>query len=84
MSQQLWVVAGVLLAAGLLWFVKYAITAIATQVVSQIGDSLQTRWKSDIDEALNDVREELSYNGGTSVKDIVRRIERQLEQLLLG
>jgi len=84
MSQQLWVVAGVLTAAFLLWFTKYAIRAIAAQVVSQIGDSLQDRWKQDITEAILPLQEELSYNGGTSVKDMVRRIERQLEQFLAG
>lgn len=82
MSGALWTVFGVVAAAGVLWITKYAIKAIATQVVFQIGDSLQDRWQKDIDDAIIPVLEELSYNGGQSVKDMVRQINRDIETLL--
>ena len=78
----LWMVAVPAGAASVLWVVRYVTKAIAAQVVEQLGDSLQTRWKHDIDVATDPIFEELSYNGGTSLKDMVRRIERQLEQVL--
>jgi len=62
----------------------YVTSAIAAQVVDKIGDNLQERWRADMDEKLAPINEELQYNGGQSVKDIVHRIERTLEQVLNG
>jgi len=76
------IVVGGLLLAALKWVTAYATTAIAFQVVDKIGDSLQDRWKSDIDDALASVQDELSYNGGQTVKDMVRQINCDVETLL--
>ena len=89
MTDQAWVVLGVVAAAGLLWITKYAITAIATQVVAQIGDSLQIRWQDDIQQAVGPIHEEVTairgevtVNSGKSLKDRVIQLQQQVEALI--
>jgi hypothetical protein len=66
-------------------------SAIAEKVVHEIGDSLQTRWKADIDKAiepvdarLHAIEKELSPNGGESLFDKVNRIERAVRPVGFG
>jgi hypothetical protein len=63
--------------------IAFLAKSIANQVVSQIGDSLQVRWKADIareiepfDGRLHAIEKQLSPNGGDSLFDRVARIER--------
>jgi hypothetical protein len=50
---------------------RWMARTISDQVVDAIGDSLQARWRKDIDEALEPIHAELRINGGTSMKDQV-------------
>lgn len=53
---------------------KWMARTISGQVVDAIGDSLQKRWRGDIDAALEPIHAELKTNGGTSLKDQVSSI----------
>jgi len=80
MSGAAWTMVGILGAAAVVGLTKFIIVSI----VNGIRDELRPLWKEDIDSALQPVYDELQYNGGHSVKDIVHRIERTLEQVLNG
>lgn len=83
-----WAAVGMVLAAAFMWTGKYVVKAIAGAVVDDIGDALQERWETAIDERLAPIKDELTTNGGSSVKDRVNdmwlrfgNVEQQLEQL---
>lgn len=73
---------GACIAVATPYTVKFLASAIAEKVVHELGDNLQTRWKEDIDKAiepvdarLHAIEKELSPNGGESLFDKVNRIE---------
>ncbi len=89
MTEQLWFVAGSLAIMVVVAMTRYATKAIAAYVVADIGDALQDRWQKDIQNAvvplaaeLKEITNEVTTNGGGSLKDRVLSVERQLEQLL--
>lgn len=66
--------------------INYVARAIAHEVVKDIGDQLQLRWKDDIAEAVEPIDErlraiegQLTANGGESLFDKVNRISRYVE-----
>jgi hypothetical protein len=63
------------------WFAR----TISRQVVDAIGDSLQVRWRADIDAALDDalasINAELKTNKGSSLKDHVAAISLRLSNI---
>lgn len=82
MTDQALIIAGAIVLALLLAGGRYAIKAIASQVVSDIGDSLQERWQADIDEAVAPIIEEVTVNGGGSLKDRVIQLQKQVEAII--
>jgi hypothetical protein len=84
-------VLGACIAVATPYMVKFLASAIAEKVVHEIGDSLQSRWKADIDKAvepvdarLHAIEKELSPNGGESLFDKVARIERAVSPHRFG
>jgi hypothetical protein len=76
-------VLGMVLAVASPFVIKYIARSISKQIINDLGDSLQTRWKSDIareiepfDGRLHAIEKQLSPNGGDSLFDRVARIER--------
>lgn len=91
MTAVAWTITGVVGAAVVLAITRYATRAIAALVVSDIGDALEFRWQIAIDEAvepineqIEEIRAEVTVNGGGSLKDRVLEMQRQLEQLITG
>jgi predicted ThiF/HesA family dinucleotide-utilizing enzyme len=83
MTDQIVVGIAIGVAAPVVWLIlrvasRWMARTISGQVVDAIGDSLQRRWRLDIDDALGDALEpihaELKTNGGTSLKDQVSSI----------
>lgn len=62
-------------------FVRWISQEVATNVVQAIGDSLSTRWRADMDKALQPVYAELQVNGGNSLKDKVIYIDQRLTDI---
>ena len=88
MEPEIWAVL-ISIAAGILFgvyrgLVKFGRWAV-DRAVEQFTENLQEQWKADIEDALTiavePILHELSYNEGRSVKDMVRRIERSVEEL---
>jgi hypothetical protein len=79
MSGAAWTMVGVVGAAAIIGITKFIIHSIVTG----IRDELRPLWQQDIEKALEPIQSELSYNGGQSVKDIVKRIEQQVEEFLI-
>lgn len=86
------VLVGVAILAGIgilrvLWKgVLWALVAIGEKLGAVAAAHLEGQFRvvvgEVVDEKLESIRDELSYNGGKSVKDMVRRIEQQVETLL--
>jgi len=64
---------------------------IAVAVVAKIGDQIEVRWNESIDTALKpvraelvEIRDEVTVNGGQSLKDRVIQLQKQVEDLHIG
>lgn len=78
------------------WLVKWVTSAVADQLIDEVGDRLQVRWESSVSRQLRpvktdlqtvkdqvkEIRGEVTLNGGGSMKDMVQETHRQLEHLL--
>jgi hypothetical protein len=77
---------GACIAVATPYMIRFLSSAIAEKVVHELGDSLQDRWKADVDKAiepvdarLHAIEKELSPNGGDSLFDRVARIEQLVQ-----
>lgn len=68
--------------------------ALADRLVNSIGDRLAPEWTADLDDSLEEavapirhevqqIRREVTLNGGGSLKDVVVQMQRDLESILL-
>ena len=68
----------ILLLSGLAWLLRYASKKVVRELDDHITDRLagqQENLTNYLDEKLQPIEAELKHNGGSSVKDAVRRIE---------
>lgn len=65
--------------------VAWVIAAVAERVVDRMDERmtprLQERWSSDLENHLAPIRKELSINSGTSVKDAINAVRRDVAEI---
>lgn len=72
---------------------SFAAHAFSNAVVDKLEERMEPRWSADFDDAINlalkpmcleltKIRQEVTLNGGGSLKDLVLTVSRQVEDLL--